>query len=89
MRTKTIDHAIEEIMNGINVLDFEEIPGELLTTAPEEITITVAADTGAVANVINPDDLPAGVEPDGVVKHHFIGASNEHIENWGGMRHYL
>ena len=40
---------------------------ELLATSPKEVEITVAADTGAVANVVHPDELPDGVVPGCVV----------------------
>ena len=46
-------------------------------------------DSGAVANVINRNDLPKGVVPDGIVKTHFVGASGEHIENYGTCRTLL
>ena len=51
--------------------------------APEEVTIVVAADSGAVTNVINPSELPAGCVPTGANGEHFVGASGEHIERYG------
>ena len=57
---------------------------ELLVTAPKEVRVRVAADSGACDNVINPDELPEGAVPDGNPEgKHFSGASNEHIENYG------
>ena len=51
--------------------------------APDEVTIVVAADSGAVTNVINPSKLPAGCVPTGANAEHFVGASGEHIERYG------
>ena len=46
---------------------------ELLELAPATTRVTVAADTGAVRNVINPKDLPRGAEPNGVINHPLCG----------------
>ena len=71
--------------NSLNTLLWRDSPAEILAVVPPtETTIRVAADTGAVANVINPDDLPADclteLEPDGT---HFTGAGGGHIERYG------
>ncbi len=60
------------------------IGDELLVAAPDEVRIKVAADTGAVDNVVRPADLPGSVHvtPNSTGRH-FVGASNEHIENYG------
>ena len=52
---------------------------ELMQVVLETTRVTVAADTGAVRNVINPKDSPRGVQPNGVITTHFVGASDEHI----------
>ena len=78
--------AIEDAIGALklNLLQCAEGPcQELLELAPATTRITVAADTGAVRNVINPKDLPRGAEPNGVITTHFVGASDEHIENYG------
>ena len=68
----------------LGMLGFSESPcQELLEVVPETTRVTVAADTGAVRNVINPKDLPRGVQANGVITTHFVGASDEHIENYG------
>ena len=86
-----IDRALDEIMPQMQQLGFvgigepcEYAADDLLATTEPERTIKVAKDSGACANVINPADLPHGVEPDGVFKNHFKGASDEHIEAYGG-----
>ena len=69
--------------NQINMLEWRDIPNKLMSVTPSEVTITVAADSGAVDNVIHPDDLPAGCVLSGANGEHFIGASGEHIERFG------
>ena len=66
----------------ISVVEWS-ITGEISAVAPDEVTIVVAADSGAVANVINPSKLPAGCVPTGANGKHFVGASGEHIERYG------
>ena len=79
---KVVDEAIGAF--ELKLLQCAEGPcQELLELAPATTRITVAADTGAVRNVINPKDLPRGAEPNGVITTHFVGASDEHIENFG------
>ena len=55
-----------------------------VTDAPEEVSVEVAVDSGAVDNVVGPDDLPGGVkvEPNKTGKH-FIGANSATITNHG------
>ena len=69
--------------NQINMSEWNDISGKLMSVTPSEVTITVAADSGAVGNVIHPNDLPAGCVPSGANGEHFIGASGEHIERFG------
>ena len=69
----------------LGVLEHGQMIGdELLVAAPDEVRIKVAADTGAVDNVVRPADLPGSVHvtPNSTGRH-FVGASNEHIENYG------
>ena len=80
--SKVVDEAIGAF--ELKLLQCAEGPcQELLELAPATTRVTVAADTGAVRNVINPKDLPRGAEPNGVITTHFVGASDEHIENFG------
>ena len=69
--------------NQINMLEWSDISNKLMSVTPSEVTITVAADSGAVDNVIHPNDLPSGCVPSGANGEHFIGASGEHIERFG------
>ncbi len=70
---------------ALGVLEHGQVIGdELLVAAPDEVKIKVAADTGAVDTVVRPGDLPGSVHvtPNSTGRH-FVGASNEHIENYG------
>ncbi len=79
---KGLTNLLDQMM--LNVVDYApENNTQLLTTAPAQVKVSVAADTGAVDNVIGPDDLAADMAPDGKVERHFVGASDEHIENYG------
>ena len=69
----------------LGVLEHGQLIGdELLVAAPDEVRIKIAADTGAVDNVVGPSALPGNVhvEPNKTGRH-FVGASNEHIECHG------
>ena len=81
---KLYDKVLDKVVQSLKVLDYELLDSELLACDPKEKLVTVAADTGAVDNVINIADLSRGSELDGVVQRHFVGASNAHIENDGG-----
>ncbi len=70
--------------NGpLNVLDYEEDEG-MLAAAVESVKIKPAIDSGAVANVVHPAELPDGVE---VVPNdtdtHFTGAGGGRIKRFG------
>jgi len=71
---------------GVNVLDYEECEddGSLMTAAVESVKIKPAMDSGAVANVVHPAELPDGVE---IVPNetdtHFTGAGGGRIKRFG------
>ena len=65
------------------MLEWSDISGKLMSVTPSEVTITVAADSGAVDNVIHPNNLPAGCVLFGTNGEHLIGASGEHIAGFG------
>ena len=55
-----------------------------ILAATEEVVLEVCLDSGAVAMVLNPNDLPAGCETksDKPLRH-FVGANGSKIENYG------
>ncbi len=63
---------------------------DIIAAATEEVTISVAVDSGSVENVIHPDELPSGVvgEPN-TTNRHFVGANNSRIENFGHCTTHL
>ena len=62
----------------------EEDEDILATANATEVRIRPAMDSGAVANVIHPADLPAGVVPSGNPQgKHFVGANNSEIKRYG------
>ena len=71
---EAVDRALDEMK--LNMLDYGDVADDnghqLLATIPTEVKIVVAADSGAVAHVIKPRELPSGVHPDGIVKTHFV-----------------
>ncbi len=68
----------------VNVLDYEEEEDNLIGVAVESVKIKPAMDSGAVANVVHPAELPDGVE---VVPNetdtHFTGAGGGRIKRFG------
>ena len=69
--------------NRLDLLERSGAGGEILGLAPAEITIVVAADSGAVTHVLHPSQLPAGCVPTGANNDQFTGAGGEHIERFG------
>ena len=62
----------------------EEDEDLLATAGAAEVHIRPAMDSGAVANVIHPVDLPAGAAPSGNPQgKHFVGANNSEIKRYG------
>ncbi len=60
---------------------------ELIAAATEVVRVKLAMDSGSVANVIHPEELPcdAEVKPNLTGKH-FTGANNSKIEKYGTSR---
>ena len=57
---------------------------ETIAAATEKVVIKAAMDSGAVANVIHPKELPCDANPEpNTTGHHFVGASNARIEKFG------
>ncbi len=67
----------------MNMLVDEE-EEELLGNIRERVRIRPAIDSGAVANVLHPKDLPADAEPKPITSgRHFVGANSSKIEKYG------
>ena len=62
---------------------FEELNDEINGVDDEEVEADVAADSGACAHVVGPNDLPGNVKIRKVVKRRFHGANNSSIEHYG------
>ncbi len=57
---------------------------ETIAATTEKVIIKAAMDSAAVANVIHPKELPCDASPEpNTTGHHFVGASNAHIEKFG------
>jgi len=66
------------------MLVHDEGDDELLATAEERVIVRAAMDSGSVANVIHPDDLPSGVEvSENTTGKHFSGAGGSIIKKYG------
>ena len=69
---------------NVSLLEHASYDDVILATAPKEVTVSAAADTGAVASCLHPDQLPDGAVPCGNKENkHFTGAGGEHIESYG------
>ena len=60
----TAKQSLDTNTRSLSTLEYSA-SNQPMAVAQEEVTILVAADAGAVANVIPPDDLPAGCVPSG------------------------
>ncbi len=68
----------------------EEEEHGMIGAATEEVRVKTALDSGSVANVISPDDLPASVEiEENKIDSHFSGAGGERIRRWGASNTQL
>ena len=75
--------SIRQRSNVINTLCYGE-DSALLSTADRKVRVRAAMDSGAVDHVINPEDLPEGVEPSGSMgDEHYVGANNSKIKRYG------
>ena len=81
-----LDAAVDAAIRSLSILEYEyeTEADQLLACAPEETTVLVAADTGAVDHVIPIGALPRVCVPDSIVERHFVGANDAHIEAYGG-----
>ena len=74
----------ERQSQALSTLCYGEEHGDILSTADLTIRVRAAMDSGAVDHVINPEDLPANVEPSGAVgDEHYVGANNSKIKRYG------
>ena len=75
--------SVRQRSNVINTLCYGE-DSALLSTADRKVRVRAAMDSGAVDHVINPEDLPEGVEPSGSMgDEHYVGANNSKIKRYG------
>ncbi len=73
----------EHIDDGVNVL-YDEEEDLTLAAVAERIAIRPAMDSGSVANVIHPKELPADAEPvPNIDGRHFAGAGGGRIRRYG------
>ncbi len=73
----------EERQEANLILDEPE-DDELIGATTEKVSISVAMDSGAVDNVIGPEELPCDAEIiDNSSGRHFVGANNTKIEKYG------
>ena len=71
-------------MPVVNMPINDEGDDELLATAEERVVVRAAMDSGSVANVIHPDDLPSGVDvKENTSGKHFSGAGGSVIKKYG------
>ena len=82
--------AEESIEDTQAALMLEEEEHGMIGAATEEVRVKTALDSGSVANVISPDDLPASVEiEENKIDSHFSGAGGERIRRWGACNTQL
>ncbi len=66
------------------VATVEEADDGMLGATTEKVVVKVAMDSGSVANVIGPDELPCDVKvEENNNDSHFVGANNSRIEKFG------
>ena len=75
---------VDEEEHGQDVDLVIEPEEELIGAATEQVTIAVAVDSGAVANVIGPDELPVDAElVDDAQGRHYVDAQGGSIRRYG------
>ena len=79
------DIDLDHLLDQIELLEHEETDDELIAnTANEETEVEVAADTGAVDNVIGEGDVPSSVRTvPNTTGRHFTGAGGDRIRQIG------
>ena len=72
------------------ICEDEECAEDIIAAVAERVRVRPAMDSGATANVIHPNELPAGchIEPNRTNRH-FRGANNSRIERFGAVRTLL
>ncbi len=77
----------DQYLEALKLLEHEDEDEELIGGVQDEVKVKVAMDSGAVAPVVNPDDLPASCQ---VIKDtsgkDFSGAGGERIRKYGTAR---
>ena len=77
------DAELARSIKELNVIEDEPDEAELLATT-EKVIVKVAADSGAVANVIHPKELPTNAKPrPNTTGRNFVGANSTTIERYG------
>ena len=84
------DIVEEDVMKLVTLIAKEEInclyeeSDDLIASATEVVRIRAAMDSGAVANVIHPEELPCDCSPTpNTTGKHFTGAGGSRIEKFG------
>ena len=78
--------AAEDLLRSeckaMQIIDYAN--DRMLAAATEQVKVRVAMDSGAVANVINPEALPCDAVPvPNTTDEHFINAQGGHIQRYG------
>jgi hypothetical protein len=72
----------DDVFNLVGVIEFTE--EDLILNTAEKVRVKVAMDSGAVANVIHPKQLPSDAVPEPNTNgKHFNGAGGDFIERYG------
>ena len=76
------ENVLRTEVAGLQIIDYAQ--DRLVVAAYEEVRVRVAMDSGAVANVINPESLPGDAVPvPNPTDEHFINAQGGHIQRYG------
>jgi hypothetical protein len=77
------EHPIPGIPADLNCIENEVDDDSLIAATTEKVRVRVAADSGAVANVINPGSLPSDAKPTpNADDTHFVGAGGGRIRKY-------
>ncbi len=78
------EHPIPGIPADLNCIENEVDDDSIIAATTEKVRVRVAADSGAVANVINPGSLPSDAKPTpNADDTHFVGAGGGRIRKYG------
>ncbi len=81
-----------ELSAGVDCVGTLTEPEEqdLIASAVQKVRVRVAMDSGSVANVVHPGELPPGMRPSGNPNGtHFVGANGSEIEKYGSVETLL